>query len=89
MRTGKVLLRILIIAVLAMFAASSVFAGTTGKIKGKVIDKKTKEPIPSATVMIEGTTMGALTGTDGEYMIADRQFDRGTYEKALLLLGVK
>jgi outer membrane receptor protein involved in Fe transport len=69
MRTGKVFIRVLIIAVLAMFAASSVFAGTTGKIKGKVINKKTKEPIPGAPVQIEGTTMGALTGPDGEYMI--------------------
>jgi outer membrane receptor protein involved in Fe transport len=69
MRTGKVFIRILIIAVLAMFAASSVFAGTTGKIKGKVINKKTKEPIPGAPVQIEGTTMGALTGPDGDYMI--------------------
>lgn len=69
MRTGKLFIRVLIIAVLAMFAASSVFAGTTGKIKGKVINKKTKEPIPGAPVQIEGTTMGALTGPDGEYMI--------------------
>jgi outer membrane receptor protein involved in Fe transport len=69
MRTGKVFTRVLIIAVLAMFAASSVFAGTTGKIRGKVINKKTKEPIPGAPVQIEGTTMGALTGPDGEYMI--------------------
>lgn len=69
MRTGKVFMKVLIVAVLAMFAASSVFAGTTGKIKGKVINKKTKEPIPSAPVQIEGTTMGALTGPDGDYMI--------------------
>jgi outer membrane receptor protein involved in Fe transport len=69
MRTGKVFTRILIIAVLAMFAASSVFAGTTGKIRGKVINKKTKEAIPGAPVQIEGTTMGALSGPDGEYMI--------------------
>ncbi len=69
MRTGKVLIRVFIIAVLAMFAASTVFAGTTGKIRGKVVNKKTKEPIPGAPVQVEGTTMGALTGPDGEYMI--------------------
>jgi outer membrane receptor protein involved in Fe transport len=69
MRTGKVLIKVLIIAVLAMFAASSVFAGTTGKIRGKVINKKSKEGIPSAPVQIEGTTMGALTGPDGEFII--------------------
>ena len=69
MRTGKVLIKILIVGVLAMFAAASVFAGTTGKIRGKVTNKKTGEPIPSAPVQIEGTTMGALTGPDGEYLI--------------------
>ncbi len=69
MRTDKVMIKVLIIAVLALFAASSVFAGTTGKIRGKITNKKTKEAIPSAPIQIEGTTMGALSGPDGEYII--------------------
>jgi hypothetical protein len=39
-----------------LFITSFLFAGTTGKISGKVTDSKTKEGIPSAIVTIVGTT---------------------------------
>lgn len=69
MRTANVFMKVIIIAIIAVFTASSVFAGTTGKLRGKVVNKKTKEAIPSVPVQIEGTTMGALTDPNGEYMI--------------------
>jgi outer membrane receptor protein involved in Fe transport len=40
-----------------------------GKIAGKVIDKRTGEPLPGATVLIVGTTRGAATDARGEYFI--------------------
>ena len=40
-----------------------------GSIKGKVIDKKTKEPLPGVNVIIEHTTVGAATDKNGDYMI--------------------
>ena len=46
-----------------------VYAGTTGKIVGRVTDKQTGDPLPAANVMIEGTTMGAATDVDGYYVI--------------------
>ncbi|PIU45066.1 MAG: TonB-dependent receptor [Ignavibacteriales bacterium CG07_land_8_20_14_0_80_59_12] len=46
-----------------------VFAGTTGSIKGIVIDVKTKEPLIGVNVVIEGTTLGAATAPDGSYVI--------------------
>ena len=47
----------------------SVWAGTTGKISGKVIDAETKEPLPGVNVFIENTTMGAATDVQGHYVI--------------------
>ncbi len=44
-------------------------AGTTGKIVGKVVDADTKEPLPGANVIIEGTTLGAATDVDGNFFI--------------------
>ncbi len=44
-------------------------AGTTGKIKGKVTDRDTNEPLPGANVVIEGTTLGASTDLNGDYVI--------------------
>ncbi len=45
------------------------FSGTTGKIAGTVKDAKTGEPLPSANVVIEGTTLGAATNPDGYFAI--------------------
>ncbi|NPV11183.1 MAG: TonB-dependent receptor [Ignavibacteria bacterium] len=46
-----------------------IFAGTTGKIAGRVTDAKTGEGIPFANVIIEGTTLGAATNLEGYYTI--------------------
>jgi len=49
--------------------SSILIAGTTGKITGRIVDKKTGEPIPSVNVMIKGTSLGASTDIDGYYTI--------------------
>jgi outer membrane receptor for ferrienterochelin and colicin len=46
-----------------------VWAGTTGKISGKVSDARTKEALIGVNVVIEGTVLGAATDLDGNYMI--------------------
>jgi outer membrane receptor protein involved in Fe transport len=46
-----------------------VFAAVTGKIRGKVIDRETKEVLVGANVAVEGTSYGARTDVDGEYTI--------------------
>ena len=51
------------------FSASAVFAGSTGKISGKVVEKSTGETLPGANVVIEGTTLGAVTDPDGNYFV--------------------
>jgi len=40
-----------------------------GKISGKVVDKETKEPLIGASVVIQGTTLGAATDINGNYVI--------------------
>ncbi|MFN0159403.1 MAG: TonB-dependent receptor [Bacteroidota bacterium] len=40
-----------------------------GKIKGKVVDKESKEALVGANVAVEGTSFGAATDVDGEYLI--------------------
>ncbi len=45
------------------------FAQNTGKITGKVTDATTGEPLVGANVLIEGTSYGAATDFDGEYVI--------------------
>jgi outer membrane receptor protein involved in Fe transport len=52
-----------------MIFVSFAVAGTTGKIKGVVTDKESGEPIPGASVMVVGTTLGAMTDQNGVYFI--------------------
>ena len=44
------------------------FAGTTGKLTGKVTDEK-KQPLAGVNIRIEGQRLGAITDDAGEYFI--------------------
>lgn len=65
MRSRIQLLTVLIVVTVPLLA----MAGTTGKVTGIVKDGKTGEAIVGASVLIEGTTMGAATNLDGYYVI--------------------
>jgi outer membrane receptor protein involved in Fe transport len=62
-----------------------VMAGTTGKIAGKIIDSKSKEPLIGVNVLIVGTTMGAATDVDGNYFILN--IPPGVYQLRASLVG--
>ncbi len=54
---------------LSLFSYQIVFAGSTGKLTGKVTDKATGELLPFVNITIEGTNLGAATDIDGNYVI--------------------
>jgi TonB-linked SusC/RagA family outer membrane protein len=41
----------------------------TIRVTGKITDAMTREPLPGASVIIEGTTIGTVTGIDGDYSL--------------------
>ncbi len=45
------------------------FAGTTGRLAGRITDAISGEPLPFVNVVIMGTTLGAATDIDGYYSI--------------------
>jgi len=59
------LLSVLII----LLSASDSIAGTTGKIRGKIIDGTTGEPLIGANIILENTYIGAASNLKGEYTI--------------------
>lgn len=59
----------ILIASVLLVSNLTVFAGTTGKIKGIIKDAKSGEPLPGVNVVIQGTTLGAATDADGFYII--------------------
>ena len=75
----------LVAAVSLALLPALALAGTTGKIAGKVVDAKTGEPLPGANVIVEGTTLGAATGANGEYFIINVPV--GTYTLRATMIG--
>ena len=67
----KTVIRLSIYALGLMLLSSSsdLFAGTTGKIKGRVYDGQSGEPLPGVNVKILDSTMGAATDINGYYII--------------------
>lgn len=49
---------------------------TTGKVTGKLTDKKTGELLIGVTVLVQGTSKGAVTDVEGRYLL---QLEPGTY----------
>ncbi len=68
-----------------LFSAHLLYAGSTGKISGKVVDSKTNEPIPFATVVVVGTSLGASSDAEGRYVILN--VPPGTYTITAGLIG--
>jgi len=72
-----------IAAILAL--AASVALGQTGAVRGRVLDRRTGEPVPGVNVVLEGTLRGTTTAPSGEYA-----FDRvspGMYALAFSIVG--
>jgi outer membrane receptor for ferrienterochelin and colicin len=59
--------------------------GTSGRIKGVVTDKESKEPLIGATVSIPGTSYGAATDIQGNFVILN--VPAGTYTLAASYVG--
>ena len=60
--------KIIFLVILSLLASTVLFAGTTGRIAGKVKDEN-GNAIAFATVLVEGLNMGANTDDKGAYII--------------------
>ncbi len=76
-----------LITLLLLFSISSVFAGVTGKIMGRIIDANTGEVLPGVNVVIIGTSMGGAANTSGKYFVINVPV--GTYSLTATMIGYK
>lgn len=65
--------------------ASSLLAQNVGKLTGRIVDMKTKEPIPSANVILRGTSLGAATDLEGVFIILN--IPPGEYDVQASIIG--
>ncbi|MEW6060982.1 MAG: TonB-dependent receptor [Bacteroidota bacterium] len=66
---------------------AALMAGQTGKIAGKITERKSGEPIIGASVVIQGTKLGASSDFEGDYSIGN--VPPGTYSLQITSLGYK
>ncbi len=69
----------------ALLVASSALAQSTGSITGIIRDAETGEPMPSASVRIQGTSSGVISGLDGQYRL--QNLDAGRYTLVVSYVG--
>ena len=62
-----------------------VFAGTTGKLTGKVTDQNTGEPLIGVNILLEGTSFGVATDDEGNYLIIN--IPPGNYSLKVTYIG--
>ncbi len=72
---------------LLLFFSFNVAFAQTGKISGKVSDLETGEPLIGANIIINGTSLGAATNIDGEYIILN--VPPNTYSLTAKYIGYK
>ena len=84
MRSKGLIFGLLLLAFM-LFTAIAVFAGTTGKIVGKVTDAETGDPLPGVNVVLDGTMLGAATDLEGEFIIL--RVPPGIYSLRVQMIG--
>ncbi|MFQ5651097.1 MAG: TonB-dependent receptor domain-containing protein [bacterium] len=61
------------------------WAGTTGKLAGKVVDQKSGEPLPGVNVMLLGTPFGAASDLNGNFIML--RIPPGQYSVKTSMIG--
>ncbi|MDD4848785.1 MAG: outer membrane beta-barrel protein [Bacteroidales bacterium] len=72
---------------MTLFLCCSFFSVQAGTVKGQIIDKQTKEPLIGVTIQIVGTSVGAVTDLDGNYVI--NNLKDGTYDLEIRYVSYK
>lgn len=64
--------RKLLLALFALLLLPALLLAQDGKLRGKVTDKESGEALVGANVTVEGTSLGAATDVNGEYIYPHR-----------------
>ena len=76
-----------IIAGIILTSLFGVVSGQTSTIKGRVYNSINNEAVPFANIFIEGTSLGATSGLEGNYIISNLK--PGTYSVVCSFIGFK
>ncbi|HIL58236.1 MAG TPA: hypothetical protein EYG39_10055, partial [Rhodothermales bacterium] len=69
---------------LALVASAPALLAQTGTLTGRVLDSSTQEPLPGATVLLTGTSLGAATDLTGRFTLPAVPVDAYTVRVSLV-----
>jgi len=72
-------------SLLYLVICAPLLSGTTGKIKGSIIDSNSRNPIIGCTIYLESTQYGTATDSDGNYHILN--INPGVYNLHAQMMG--
>jgi len=78
---------LVVVGLIVCIHGTSLIAGTTGKVAGKVFDAQTNEALVGVNVVIVGSTSGGSSNIDGEYFVLN--IPPGTYSVKASAVGYK
>jgi len=70
-----------------VLTSSLAMAQNAGKISGRVVDARTKEPLPMANIVVRTTGFGAASNMDGDYFILN--IPPGEYSVSASIVGYR
>ena len=73
----KFLIPFVVLALMIVIGPVNLYAAAVGQIKGTITDEETGESVIGASVMVVGTSFGAMTDFEGKYTI--RRLEPGRY----------
>ena len=73
--------------ILMLLFTSIGFSQETGKIKGKVFESGSGDPLIGANIMIDGTSIGTASNLDGEFVLSS--VEPGNYNLKISYVGYK
>jgi hypothetical protein len=79
------MLRKVLLVLAALLLLPALLFAQDGKLRGKVTDRESGEPLIGANVTVEGTNLGAATDVNGEYVILSVL--PGTYTMKVTYIG--
>ena len=84
-KTDRVFVLFVLVFLLLLTLGQTIWASSSGKIAGQIVDQGTKEPLIGVNVVIEGTNLGAATDVDGFYFILN--IPPGKYQVKAIIVG--
>ncbi|MDQ3081242.1 MAG: carboxypeptidase-like regulatory domain-containing protein, partial [Gemmatimonadota bacterium] len=70
-RISRLLARAIAVTAILAVPSGMAYAQSNGTIRGRVMDASNQRPIPEAQVNLTGTTVGAVTNSNGDYVITN------------------